>query len=69
MNGMFVLNLQMFEDHICITKLIFLFLLPWLTIWFGYSRTMKSELPGRSFYISLPLADIEQLSEEFVVLK
>jgi hypothetical protein len=29
----------------------------------------KSELPGRSFFISLPLADTEQFSEEFVVVK
>ena len=28
----------------------------------------KSELPGRSFCISLPLADKERLSEEFVVV-
>lgn len=29
---------------------------------------MKSELPGRTFFISLPLADKERLSEEFVVV-
>ena len=29
---------------------------------------LKSELPGRSFCISLPLADKERLSEEFVVV-
>jgi hypothetical protein len=30
---------------------------------------VKSELPGHLLYVSLPLADVELLSEEFVVVK
>lgn len=30
------------------------------------AQELKSELPGRTFCVSLPLADKERLSEEFV---
>ena len=32
------------------------------------AHNLKSEIPGRSFLICLPLADMKQLSEDFVAL-